>query len=123
MSIAFVCFLILPIKITHSETYTDHPLDQITKVYHEKDTAFNAFPSLHVAFTMYAWLILLTERRRIALWTAPIAGGIIASVLLIKTHLIIDAIGGIILAGGVFFWWVSTVKGTQQLQKRSSRRA
>lgn len=109
MTIAFVCFIAIPIEMPKDVVYNDSWLSKLSAYQHTYDTRFNNFPSLHVAFTLYAWLILLHEKRKMALWTSPLVFLIISSVLLVKQHLFIDLIGGVALAAAVFWWWTTTL--------------
>lgn len=107
MGISYLFFLLFPVVLPKEITYTDNIFDFLVKHWHINDTNFNNFPSLHVAFSVYAWLIIDLENRKLSYWTASIVLGIVASVLFIKSHLIIDVIGGIALAIGVFIWYKS----------------
>jgi hypothetical protein len=88
MIIAFVCFLLLPIEISY-QPIGNEGLSAIVQVYRTYDTKFNTFPSLHVAFTCYAWFLF--RGRKLFVWTAPVALGII------------HFIGGLLLGAGVAF--------------------
>ncbi len=105
MGVAYICFLLFPVFLPKNVVYGDTIFDLMVKNWHINDTNFNNFPSLHVAFSVYAWLIVFTENRKLAYWTLPIVVGIVASVLLIKSHLVIDVIGGLVLSVAVFFWY------------------
>lgn len=62
------------------------------------DKPLNVFPSLHVSLTTLAFLVLWKFKRKIAYYSAPIAGGIVLSTVFIKQHYVVDVIGGLLLA-------------------------
>jgi hypothetical protein len=107
MGIAFVCFVIFPIELPKQVTYTESIFSWAIRLWHTNDTNFNNFPSLHVAFTTYGWLVVWHSNRRIAYYTAPIALCIVLSVLFVKTHLVIDLVGGLLLAWGASYYYRS----------------
>lgn len=104
-AIAYFCFLIFPVRMDRELSYGAQWYSKITSLQHTYDTSYNNFPSLHVAFTAYAWLILYAVRRRLAWFSLPLALGIIASVLFVKQHLLVDVVGGLVLAIVIFLWW------------------
>jgi hypothetical protein len=109
MGIAFVCFIAIPLSVPKNLYYGDDVFSKLTHLWHVIDTDYNTFPSLHVAFTVFTWLVLLGNKRIIAYWTSPVMVGIILSVLFIKSHVFVDMIGGIFLAVGVYLWYRSGV--------------
>jgi len=108
LCVAALFFIALPIRMEKTVTYDGSIWSTLTAVQHRYDSEFNNFPSLHVAFTMLATLALWREDRKWGYAALPLAFGIIASVVLVKQHLFIDIIGGILLATGVFYWYTRT---------------
>ncbi len=71
------------------------------------DPPVNTFPSLHVANSALAALLLREVRARTAPLAATLAVGIAFSVVLLKQHWIADIAGGLFLAGvgrACFLW-------------------
>ncbi len=110
MFTAMIFFIAVPIEFVKHISYDGTIFSIIAKFIHSSDTNFNNFPSLHVACTIYFWLVVLYERKSLGLLLSPFALGIIISVLFVKQHLIIDLIGGLILGTIVFAWYVSSKK-------------
>lgn len=110
MIVGMIFFIAVPIEFIKHVSYDSTIFSSLTKIIHGADTNFNNFPSLHVACTVYFWLVVLYERKRLGLLLAPFAWGIIFSVLFVKQHLIIDLIGGIALGAIVFTWYISSKK-------------
>ncbi len=108
MVIGMICFIVIPIEFVKHITYDGTIFSTLTKMIHSADTNFNNFPSLHVACTLYLWLVVLYERKKLGLFLAPFAWGIIISVLFVKQHLLIDLIGGLILGSVIFVWYISS---------------
>lgn len=70
------------------------------------DNELNAFPSLHVAFSVFSaacchWVFDARSRERRFLWFIWVwVLGIVASTLLTKQHVVVDVAAGIVLAVG-----------------------
>ena len=75
------------------------------------DAAGNAFPSLHVSFSVYACAVLMRQLRAVAAppWVHACnvawAVGIVYSTLAVRQHVAIDVAGGLLL--GLAFCWTS----------------
>lgn len=67
-------------------------------VMYRSDQGFNAFPSMHVAYSVYVALFFLDHARKWALVPVLLAIGITVSTLLCKRHFIVDLPVGAALA-------------------------
>lgn len=71
------------------------------------DAAGNAFPSLHVSFSVYACAFIARQLREVGApcWARALnlawAVGIVYSTLAVRQHVVIDVAGGLVL-GGIF---------------------
>jgi membrane-associated phospholipid phosphatase len=68
------------------------------------DTAKNAFPSQHVAFSFVCALILATAYKKIGWLPILMASLIAVSTVLIKQHYVWAVVGGIIVALFAYWW-------------------
>lgn len=86
--------------------WSQHPALQFLKA---TDSTGNAFPSLHVAFAVFACDVLARQLREIGapawLRAANVAWavGIVYSTLAIRQHVVVDVFGGLLL--GLAFCW------------------
>jgi membrane-associated phospholipid phosphatase len=60
------------------------------------------FPSLHIAVSLFLWLTLLKDYRRLGLLLTPLLVLLWASTIYLRYHYCIDLIAGVCLAVGVF---------------------
>ena len=78
------------------------------------DAAGNAFPSLHVSFSVYACAVLMRQLRAVGaprgvrVLNVAWAAGIVYSTLAVRQHVVIDVAGGLVL--GAAFCWLSRTK-------------
>ena len=69
------------------------------------DAAGNAFPSLHVSFSVFACWVLARQLREVGapVWARALnlawAVGIVYSTLAVRQHVVIDVAGGLVLGG------------------------
>lgn len=98
LSISFIIFKNFPIVMEKSIATGSDGLSRLTQFQQQTDTKFNNFPSLHVSLNLFAFLIFTHNAKRWFWPTLPVPMLIIASTLLVKQHLIIDVVGGIIIA-------------------------
>ena len=99
---SYLCFLALPLQITHPALAGGLASDLLRKIY-LADNGFNSFPSLHVANVTF--VVLLFERlrgTRAALPLALLAVLIALSTVLVKQHYIPDVILGAVLGWATF---------------------
>jgi membrane-associated phospholipid phosphatase len=81
-----------------------------------KDSAGNAFPSLHVSFSVFACVVLARQLRSVGApaWLRGLnlawAAGIVYSTMAVRQHVLIDVGGGFVL--GVVFGLATRVRAT-----------
>ncbi len=79
------------------------------------DSAGNAFPSLHVSFSVFACVVLGRQLREAGApaWLRAVnvawAAGIVYSTMAVRQHVLMDVLGG--LALGVVLGWASRPRG------------
>ena len=100
LSIGFLSFKFFPVLLDRSYATGDDIFSKITLLQKKIDTPLNNCPSFHVALNTYCWGSLYIKYGKKMLQWIWIPALIIASTLLVKQHLIIDVIGGIILGAG-----------------------
>jgi len=108
LSVAFLFFRYFPIYMDKSYAVGSDWFSRLAHFQQKKDTAYNNFPSLHVALNVFAYCLIAWQVRRISLWWLPVPVLIISSTLLVKQHLFVDVVGGLILAwaGYLAFRWL-----------------
>lgn len=105
-AVGFAIFFFFPTTLTASDIdWTQHAAFRTLK---EVDASGNACPSLHVAFALFSACSLARTLRKIraprvvlvinALWCA----GIIYSTVATRQHVVLDVVGGIVLALAVW---------------------
>jgi membrane-associated phospholipid phosphatase len=102
MAVGFVVFRYFPIEMQKTYATGDDWFSKLAYFQQSKDTAYNNFPSLHVGLNVYAYALIAWQSRKInpAWLVLPVL--IIISTLLVKQHLVIDVLGGLVLATGGF---------------------
>lgn len=102
MAVGFVVFRYFPIEMQKTYATGDDWFSKLAYFQQSKDTAYNNFPSLHVGLNVYAYALIVWQSKRISpVWLVlPLL--IIISTLLVKQHLVIDVLGGLVLATGAF---------------------
>lgn len=110
LSFSFLVFYFFPVFMNKQLATGSSFFSHLTKIQQKIDTNLNNFPSLHVSLNTISALIgfyyLKKYRYIVALFGALIA----ISTLLVKQHLFIDFIGGIIVAFSAFFLFKSLQK-------------
>jgi membrane-associated phospholipid phosphatase len=99
-----VCFMLFPEAVPRPDVATignAFVRQRITRMWH-LDLGANGFPSLHVAVTCLACLMLPASRQRAITTVSGVL--ICASTLTLKQHTIADVSGGVLLAFGCAFW-------------------
>ncbi len=71
-----------------------------------------AFPSTHVSITAVLWLTAWTRQRPIALWSSPIAAGLVFATVYGRFHYVLDVIAGLALAVAVVCIYKFSLKAT-----------
>jgi membrane-associated phospholipid phosphatase len=77
----------------------DDPFSQLLRVVYAADEPYNAFPSLHVAFSTIVAIYWLRSGHRLAPWVVAWCGLIAASTVLVHQHYIADVVGGVVVGG------------------------
>jgi len=100
MGIAFILFRFFPIEMHKTYATGDDWFSKLAFFQQSKDTPYNNFPSLHVGLNVYAYMLIAWQWQRISAAWLVLPMLIIISTLLVKQHLLIDVLGGIVLAAG-----------------------
>lgn len=97
-------FLAVPTKMPRPPLVSDGFFDTALNNVWILDTAKNAFPSQHVAFSFVCAFVLATAYRKWGWFFILVALVIAVSTLLVKQHYVWDVVGGFVVA--VFaYWW------------------
>jgi hypothetical protein len=67
----------------------------------------DVFPSLHIAVSLFLWLTLLKDHRRLGIWLTPLMIVLWLSTIYLRYHYCIDLIAGTVLALKIF--WLTAV--------------
>jgi membrane-associated phospholipid phosphatase len=102
LTVAFLIFRLAPVHMDKSYAVGSDWFSRLARFQQTKDTPYNNFPSLHVALNVYAYALIVWQSRRISAWWLPLPVLIICSTLLVKQHLFIDVIGGLLTAWAGF---------------------
>ena len=96
-AVAFAFFLMIPVAGPRPDVLPDHALYRLLAGY---DRNLNAFPSLHVALTVYTLLLAFRLTRQPVVLTAASAWAalIIYSTMATKQHWAADVVAGLVLA-------------------------
>lgn len=114
LGVAFLMFHYLPVHMQKTMPLGDAWYARWTRFQQNVDTYYNNFPSLHVALNVFACSLLAWQARRLSWWWLPVPVLIIVSTLLVKQHLALDVVGGVVLAAAGFAFF-------RMLQARSRR--
>jgi len=68
----------------------------------------DVFPSLHIAVSLFLWLTLLKDYRRLGVLLTPLLVVLWVSTIYLRYHYSIDLIAGAVLALGIF--WLTAVR-------------
>ena len=111
-AIGLVVFWLFPTTVpVFAVDWSQYPALQFLKA---TDVGGNAFPSLHVAFAVFSAVLLGRQLRSVhaPAWTRWMnvlwAFGIVYSTLATRQHVLLDVLGGALLAG--FVTWVGTAR-------------
>ncbi len=102
LAVAFLMFRYMPVHMQKTMPLGDEWYVRWTRFQQNMDTHYNNFPSLHVGLNVFAYSLLAWQARRLSWWWLPLPLLIVASTLLIKQHLVLDVVGGIVLAAAGF---------------------
>lgn len=113
LSVSFLLFLAVPIELKKELVIPDGIFSQLTVLVHQFDTDFNNFPSLHVALSLFAFLFVRSKSGRLAWFLFPFLILVILSTLFVKQHVVVDVMGGAVLAF-VFYWFYCKCKPAER---------
>ncbi len=103
MVVTFLIFAFFPLRMLRPEIVPATFLDQGVLLLYRLDFPYNTFPSLHASLTFLAGLLIRRRHKTKGTIILLLAGLISLSTLFIKQHYIMDVVGGIVLAGLVYF--------------------
>jgi membrane-associated phospholipid phosphatase len=113
MFLGYITFLLFPVKtVLRPENLTNGFFTGLVKLSYLADApGFNNFPSLHVALSLLASLIIYQHDKK-HWWVWIMFAGITLSTMLIKQHYFIDAVAGILLGiiGYLVYLWLRKPK-------------
>ncbi len=96
------------------------------RVFHESPLVlpYATLPSMHVAFTTLTSLIVLSvfHQRVIRAWAWAMPPMVIVATLVLKEHVMLDAVAGGLLAGVAFWWWRAPSRQTVDHPDESTSR-
>jgi len=102
LAVAFLMFRYMPVHMQKTLPLGDEWYVRWTRFQQNMDTHYNNFPSLHAGLNVFAYSLLAWQARRLSWWWLPLPLLIVASTLLIKQHLVLDVVGGMVLAAAGF---------------------
>ena len=97
LTISFFCFLAYPVRVNRPSPDQAGFLRPVFAVLQSVDGPYNGLPSLQVSMAFVAAIAGLRASKRYV-WLIGWAIAIAASALLIKQHVLVDVLGGMILA-------------------------
>jgi len=98
LTVAFVVFRYAPVHMEKTLAGGADWFSRLTRFQQTRDTGYNNFPSLHVALNVYAFALIAWQWRGLSWWWLPLPILIVCSTLLVKQHLLVDVVGGLVLA-------------------------
>lgn len=101
MSAAFLIFKFFPVYMDKEYATGSDIFSRLTFHQQDSDTNYNNCPSLHVSLNLYCWALLFMKFGRPMLWLIWMPLTIMASTVLVKQHLLIDVVAGIVFGGAV----------------------
>jgi membrane-associated phospholipid phosphatase len=104
LSVSFIFFYLMPIEVVKPAMTGTDLFTKITLMRIGLDTAYNAFPSLHVSLSVFAWYLFRQVNKKWSAYLLPIFALVIISTVFVKQHIFIDVLGG--LAVGALFSWL-----------------
>jgi membrane-associated phospholipid phosphatase len=102
---AFLIFHLFPVYMHKQIAMGSDFFSSLTRHQQRMDVPYNNLPSLHVTLNVYAWLLIFHQAGRRALWWLPLPICIVVSTVLVKQHLLLDLLGGLVLATAGFLLW------------------
>lgn len=104
-TIHYAIFFLYPVRMVYRPDLDGHPswISALTAWYFTLDYPNNCFPSLHVAYPFLGTLALWNYKRGWAWIFAAFTVIIAVSVIMVKQHYILDAVGAIIVTS-IGYW-------------------
>lgn len=96
---SYLVYVVAQTTVPRPTVTGDDPLAQLLRVVYAADKPYNAFPSLHVAFSTILGIYWLRSGHRLGPWIVAWCGLIAASTLLVHQHYIADVVGGVVVGG------------------------
>ncbi len=124
-SLAWVCFVLVPVQTLHRPTGLAPTsfVEWGLLLCYWLDLPYCCFPSLHVGMAAMAALACWKVDRWIGGVAIGVAALIGASTLFVKQHYFVDVVGGFVVAGLAYRWWVAPypIVGRESSTLRFSR--
>ena len=123
-TVCFVFYIFLPTTNVRPEIVGTTFWDEVMKILYLIDKPSNLFPSIHC---LVSWLCFVGVRgkKHIPTWyqifSCLMAVAVFISTLTTKQHVVIDVIGGIVLAE-VCYWVMGKVVKNKKIQERFQKR-
>jgi len=95
---AFAIFILFPVQMLRPEIHAQTIFESMMTILYASELPFNCFPSLHVAVSFLSAFIVCKFKRKYALPVLIWAFLVSASIVFIKQHYFLDAVGGFLLA-------------------------
>ncbi|GAA5213179.1 hypothetical protein GCM10025776_00810 [Corallincola platygyrae] len=110
LTISFAIFKLFPVAMDKTIAMGTDGLSTLTRFQQENDTKYNNFPSLHVSLNLFAFLVFARHHRTFFWQMLPIPCLIIASTVLVKQHLVLDLVGGVMMALSAYALFLTLLK-------------
>jgi membrane-associated phospholipid phosphatase len=102
ISIAIMIYSVFQTEVLRPIISSTDFFTRLTNTIYKYDMPNNTFPSLHVALTSTISAFVYEKNTKVGLVLLPLAFLIILSTMFIKQHVVLDIIGGLILAFFIF---------------------
>lgn len=100
LTCSFLIFKFFPVEMQKTYAAGEDLFSYLTYSQQRLDTSYNNFPSLHVSINLFTFLLLknlLTQKLKFVAGIFTFC--IVISTLLVKQHLFIDVVGGLMMGG------------------------
>lgn len=106
---SFVMYILFQTSMIRPDIVITSIFDKMVQFIYLMDKPLNLFPSLHVSLTTAAFLSLRKTDKKKSGYFLPIALGIIVSTVLIKQHVVLDVLAGIVWGGVSYLLFFSDI--------------
>jgi len=115
LAVAFVTFRFFPVAMPKVYATDADWFSRVAYFQQSQDTPYNTIPSLHVAANVYAYALIGWQYPGLnRAWIAvPVL--IIASTLLVKQHLLVDVLTGMLLAGAGYYAFRRLIRAPERV--------